>query len=201
MAFLRINANHFDLSKVDQLLEPSFQAALREGLPGQTGLRYAVAGRDAEKVTTVTVWDTREHAETGLQWNDEIRAHLAACGYVWGSMRIQETFQEFNAAEPRSSSFLRVVTQHLDPSKRDQVAALASEIQAAIVAAPGLQHRFAGRGEDGHGLVATLWDTREHAEPGVPLGELEGKLVALGWTHGDPEVTEVFIESGAAVPA
>jgi hypothetical protein len=100
MAFLRINTNHFDLSKVDQLLEPSFQAALREGLPAQTGLRYAVAGRDAEKVTTVTVWDTREHAE-----------------------------------------------------------------------------------------------------PGVPLGELEGKLVAMGWTHGDPQVTEVFIESEAAVPA
>lgn len=101
----------------------------------------------------------------------------------------------------QASSALRVVTQHLDPSKRDQVAALPSKIQAAIAAAPGLQHRFAGRGDNGHALVATLWDTREHAEPGVPLGQLWGKLVAVRWMHGDPQVTDVFIESEAPVPA
>ena len=91
--------------------------------------------------------------------------------------------------------FLRITRTQVDSARYQEAMNLSEEIIAAARQLPGLQGIYvAGDASAGRGVIATLWDTREHAQidrAGPVLGEVVGRAQALGVQMEDPEIYEV----------
>jgi hypothetical protein len=206
MAFLRVLQTQLQPGEVPAEVNAFVEAVLARE-PSTPGLQFRAIGRDPEsgKRWTITVWDTREQAVAGMPLSDAERQQLASFGRVRNLMEVVEIGHLFVKSAEAEAGFLRVLQTHMPPSA--QVPGdLAEAIRAMEPNAPGLQFRAVGRDPTtGKGWTITVWDTHEHAVPGLGISEDQrAQLAAIGYGQDSMEVVELqhlFVKSAEATPA
>ena len=90
--------------------------------------------------------------------------------------------------------YLRITRGHFDPAAADAIAALASDVTAAVTRLPGVQQIYQARDRSAGTLVVlSLWDTEEHARfSREELGDVLARLREQGVRLDPPEIYEVF---------
>jgi heme-degrading monooxygenase HmoA len=78
MSYMRIAVIHFQPETDADALLASVKPRLLEMLRQQTGfVSYAMVGTDASTVTAITMWETREQAERGVQLAEKFNQEAA----------------------------------------------------------------------------------------------------------------------------
>ena len=89
--------------------------------------------------------------------------------------------------------YIRVTRGQLDPTRYEELVAMAQDITAAINAVPGCQSiQYGGDRTSGQTITVTTWDTEEHARMtrDTALAAIMPRIQALGIQLNPPEIYE-----------
>jgi heme-degrading monooxygenase HmoA len=149
-------------TKIDEGVEHLRDEVVHQ-LQVQKGFRGIAANciRDADRVSVLTLWDTRNDLDASESAGEKMRRQTAAAfgGRAETVERYEQTAAEFGPDQPTRNSWLQIRRVKMDPAKVDgNVVFFRSTVLPQIMAAPGCQgiRQMIDR-ETGVGAVGIVW--------------------------------------------